>query len=262
MADSTEEKKLNLSKKRSRGSGTQSDIKKQKDSKDLVTHKRVRDLKSEDTSEEDNEVDDEVIELAKGKKSNIGIFLLIICAIVVVILFILFRGGRHKEIDKSDSSIANPANSEILTPQTSTPPVVDDASVGTQDFTKDTNRVSSSPLTDPDLFVEDLYGLTVRVDYTVEQIQDIADFVSYTKHRGTWGGGLELYYLDAEYKGSKYVVQVPFKYYKELDDVGIVPVKMEVLRIKNETGDGYLTVVSYMCLDEETLQAILKTQNK
>ena len=76
------------------------------------------------------------------------------------------------------------------------------------------------------------------------------------------GRSLELYYLDAEYKGKKYVIQVPFKYYKELDDSGIIPVKMEVLRIQSETDGTYLSVVSYMCLDEKTLENVLKTQNK
>ena len=58
------------------------------------------------------------------------------------------------------------------------------------------------------------------------------------------------------------VVQVPFKYYKELDDIGIVPVSMEVLTITNQADGANLTVISYMCLDEKVLQEVLKQQSK
>ena len=110
--------------------------------------------------------------------------------------------------------------------------------------------------------MEDIFGLTTRVDYTVKSITNVADFVSYEKHRGTWGGGLELYWLDVEYKDKKYVVQVPFRYYKELDDVGIVPVRMEVLSILSQSDGSQMTVISYMCLDEEVLKDVLKQQSK
>lgn len=180
--------------------------------------------------------------------------------ILVIAVFLLFRGGRNK----NPLDIPEPTPTATSTPyypmpsqepQASTPP-----KLGTQDFTGNTNMKTSDRLDDPDMFVEDIYGLTTRVDYTVNSITNVADFVSYTKHRGTWGGGLELYWLEATYKNNKYVIQIPFKYYKELDETGIVPVKMEVLSIEGATPNEPLTVISYMCLDEETLKEILKSQ--
>ena len=221
----------------------------------------------EEEEDYDEEDDDEIITSSlqnggKGTPNVIFIGVAVIVVILVVVLFVVFRGRVGKDpapispdpgttqTDSSNSSEAPP------------PDVGEDPNVGTQDFTQNTNNTADTELTDPEGFTKDLYGLTTRVDYTVSKIQSAADFVSYTKKRGTWGGGLELYYLEAEYKGYKYVVQVPFQYYKELDEVGIVPVKMEVLRIKPDTGEDYLTVVSYMCLDEETLKSILKSQTK
>lgn len=223
-----------------------------------------------DDDEEDlepDEDDDEIIsESIRQRKSGSGMDIKTIVGIaavvvVVVIAALLFLGSRSK----NNEPVTDPNPPPVSEPNGSdgpTEPDIDAPSIGTQDFSKDTNNKSDSAMTDPENFTKDIYGLTTRVDYDVAQIQSAADFVNYTKCRGTWGGGLELYYLDAEYRGSHYVVQVPFKYYKELDDTGIVPVKMEVLRIKSDTSSDYLTIISYMSLDEATLQQVLKSQKK
>ena len=214
--------------------------------------------------EEDDEEDDDILSgiPERGKNKNNMLFIVAGIAVVVVVVFvfiIFFMGGRNE-----------PAQQETTQPQQTTQqqatqqPVEETLpeGVGTQDFTQNTTMTNSDVLTNPDQYTQDIYGLTTRVDYTVNRISNVADFVSYTKHRGTWGGGLELYWLEAEYHGSKYVIQVPFEYYKELDDTGIVPVKMEVLTIAGTTADETLTVISYMCLDEETLESVLKSQSK
>ena len=214
--------------------------------------------------EEDDEEDDDILSgiPERGKNKNNMLFIVAGIAVVVVVVFvfiIFFMGGRNE-----------PAQQETTQPQQTTQqqatqqPVEETLpeGVGTQDFTQNTTMTNSDVLTNPVQYTQDIYGLTTRVDYTVNRISNVADFVSYTKHRGTWGGGLELYWLEAEYHGSKYVIQVPFEYYKELDDTGIVPVKMEVLTIAGTTADETLTVISYMCLDEETLESVLKSQSK
>lgn len=207
----------------------------------------------------------------RGNSNNTLLFIVLGVALVVIVafVFLLFVGRGGKESTPTNNpdptqSVQQGGTSGQSSQATATPASGSDnlSGMGTQDFTQNTNMTTSDILTNPDQYVEDLYGLTTRVDYTVSSISNIADFVSYEKHRGTWGGGLELYWLDADYKGNHYVVQVPFQYYKELDDTGIVPVKMEVLTIAGSTPDEKLTVISYMCLDEETLKDILKTQSK
>ena len=223
-----------------------------------------RDTKRQAPVDDDEDEDDDILSgiSERGKNRNNLLFIVIGVAVVVVIvfLFIVFLAGRGGDSGDEPNNTLQPVQTQVVATQQVQPTPTVPGDLGTQDFTQNTTMTNSNVLTNPDQYIEDIYGLTTRVDYTVNRISSVADFVSYTKHRGTWGGGLELYWLDAEYKGSKYVIQVPFEYYKELDDVGIVPVRMEVLTIEGNTPTENLTVISYMCLDEEVLQDILDEQ--
>lgn len=234
------------------------------------------DDEDDDGDDDEGVEDDEIIQtVAKGGKANPMKNKMVVGAIVVVIgvifLFLLFRGIGNRGNDEQEPSPADETVTQEPTeqaPPAEQPPTVpeapevvpEDTNIGMQDFTQNTTMMSDSEMSDPDDFTKDIYGLTLRVNFEVSAIQSAVDMVNYTKHRGTWGGGLELYYLDVTYNNSKYVMQIPFEYYKELDDTGIVPVKMEVLRVKSETDDSYLTVISYMELDEATLTTILRSQ--
>lgn len=252
-----ERKKLNLKNSRRKDGNTSSQSTRHVDDEGSSYHSR-QPLLEEDDSDVDEIINSSVKE--KGKPQTALVLALGIGIVVlVVLLFLLFRlGSKNKEVitDKPGS------DNTIIVSTESNPPVESEEplGVGVQDFTQDTNMTTSDTLTDPEEFVQDIYGLTTRVDYTVDEIIEAADFVSYTKHRGTFGHGLEIYWLEATYKESEYVIQVPFKYYKELDDVGIVPVKMEVLRVKSNADGSMLTIISYMSLDEKTLETILKSQ--
>lgn len=226
-----------------------------------AARKSKNDLLEDEESEDD---DDEILaEMDSGGKGNTPILFIVagvLVVLVVVVAFLLLSGrGKNKEPDTSGQTPPPPSSSSQVDTSTGQDPLT---GLGTQDFTKDTNWTSSSELVNPDLYTEDIHGLTTRVDYTVKSINNIADFVSYEKRRGTWGGGLELYWLDATYQGHKYVVQVPFKYYKELAETGIIPVQMEVLSIAGASEGQTLNVISYMTLDEQTLKDILKQQSK
>lgn len=210
--------------------------------------------------EGDGEEEDEIIQASiksqKSGKINPVVYAVVaaVCVVVVVIIFLLVNGKRGND----DPTPLSPGES---TQPTATVGPTDDpkpTGIGIQDFTQNTTMTSDSPLSNPDGFVEDINGLTTRVEYEVMGINNITDFVNYTKRRGTWGGGLELYWLDCTYKNAKYVIQVPFQYYKELDETGIVPVKMEVLQVKQPTGET-LIIISYMSLDEATLKNLLKS---
>lgn len=215
--------------------------------------------------DDDTDDEDEIIQESLSGQNDSGaskykmMFIAGGVVVGVIVVFLLFRGMFGGKPNTPPDNPAQPSQSEEPGPAVDP---IGNPNVGTQDFTTNSTMQSSSALTSPDDFLKDINGLTTRVDYTVSDIQSAADFVSYTKHRGTWGGGLELYWLECTYKSAQYVVQVPFRYYKELDDEGIVPVKMEVLRIKSETSDEYLTIISHMALDEATLKSILKSQSK
>lgn len=254
--------------------------KRNEDSKDKQTtsQAKVSEVTSSDITVDDNDSALDGLNIQKGSSKALFVVVGAVVVVVVVLLFLLFAPGKSEspdtQIELPDSSAQQPNDPELnqgtdedteaLTQDSgeTVDESLSDDSLGTQNFLENTTMQTSDVLTDPNMYIEDLYGLTTRVDYVVEKISNVADFVSYEKHRGTWGGGLELYWLDAEYKGQHYVVQVPFEYYKELDDVGIVPVKMEVLTIKGSAEGEKLNVISYMCLDAEVLEDILKQQVK
>lgn len=255
MAEEKKRRSLNLGSGDSSGHSTKKSIVAEKSKKPA---KSATTLMDDSDTEEDDDDDDILSDVeSKGKNKNNMLFIVVgaIAIVVVVLLFLLFSGvGRRSQPAPIETG---PQSTVVPTPQ-ATPGLPD--GIGTQDFSQNTTMTTSDTLTNPDAFVEDIYGLSTRVDYTVNRISNVADFVSYEKHRGTWGGGLELYWLDVTYQNKKYVIQVPFEYYKELDDVGIVPVRMEVLTIEGNTPTENLTVISYMCLDEEVLQDILDEQ--
>ena len=236
-----------------------------------------------DPLNDEDEDDDEEIEAAVSKKGDNKIVFVVAAVIVVcfvIVGFIIFggKGEPNNAVDDPGSMPASsqsqsqndsqqiPQQSQTSDPQgdqsTEVPAPNEDPNVGIQDFTQNTTMTTSGTPTSGDEFIKDLYGLSTRVDYTVDNIYEATDFVNYEKKRGTWDGGLELYYLDATYKGRQYVVQIPFKYYKELDDIGTVPVKMEVLRIKGSSSEDDRTIISYMTLDEKVLETVMKSATK
>lgn len=112
---------------------------------------------------------------------------------------------------------------------------------GLPDVEKGDHNTNTGSVEDPGDFLKDINGSQIPKHYEVKKINYETDFVSYTKKRGVTGDGVELLWLDAEYKGNPYVIQVPFKVWKELDETGITVVNMEVLTI-----DKNLKVISNM----------------
>lgn len=137
--------------------------------------------------------------------------------------------GSTSTIPESSSSSSNSSSSQ------------NSATAGLPNFNTNTNMKSDSPVSDYSEFVKNLEGEYVKVDYTVSRIDTKDDFVNYKKYRTVTGTGVELYWLDVVYKERSYTITVPFKVYKELDDVGIVPVTMEVLVLTDNS-----EIISYM----------------
>lgn len=137
--------------------------------------------------------------------------------------------GSTSTIPESSSSNSSSSSSQ------------NSATAGLPNFNTNTNMKSDSPVSDYSEFVKNLEGEDVKVDYTVSRIDTKDDFVNYKKYRTVTGTGVELYWLDVVYKERSYTITVPFKVYKELDDVGIVPVTMEVLVLTDNS-----EIISYM----------------
>ena len=218
-----------------------------------------------ESNEEEQELEEEPIQPSK-KKTIIVVISAVIVALLIIAIAVTFLLKSKKKVEEVPQPpvVQQEQPTTPVQPENTQQPIANQTSpadnLGIQDFTGDTNMTTSNELDDIDEELEDLFGLSLRVDYTVSKIETITDFVNYEKKRGTWGGGLEVYYLDATYHGNKYFVQVPYKYYKELEDTGIVPVSMEVLRINSNTGTRHDETVgdSYMKLDSKTLESVMK----
>lgn len=89
--------------------------------------------------------------------------------------------------------------------------------------------------------LKDITGTTVPTNYKVETSEIVTDFINYEKFRAITGTGLEFYWLEAEYKGQKYKVQVPYSIFSKLDAKGITVVDAEVLSL-----EGGSKMVTYM----------------
>ena len=113
--------------------------------------------------------------------------------------------------------------------------------------TAQASDTTSATVYSPDDFIKDLNGLDISAVYEVGDISYVYDYVSYEKRRALIDDGMELYWLEAEYQGKKYRIEIPFTYFKNLRSSGICRVMVEVLTLKNGG-----KVISYMRYEGET----------
>lgn len=67
------------------------------------------------------------------------------------------------------------------------------------------------------------------------RITTVKDGVSYTKHRSVLGDGVEVYWVDGEYKGRKVTFTIPYSIYQVIDTSGVMDVTVEVVTDKNNS---------------------------
>ena len=87
---------------------------------------------------------------------------------------------------------------------------------GLPNMNVNTNMTSDTPVTDYKDFVSSIDGKQQDVNYEVSRIETAIDFVNYTKRRGVTGTGVELYWLEADYKNRPYVFKFHLKYLRNL----------------------------------------------
>lgn len=197
--------------------------------------------------------------------------------IVVLALVLLFKdqpksdnkdeGNTLGQVPKQEQSTDNNTNLSDATGGSATVPTqqpgvqpdltMQDGNInpGLPDTQNGNKMNNSGALSDPKSFISDVNGNKIPKDFVVQRIADETDFVNYTKRRGMTGDGVELLWLDAQYKGIPYSVQVPFKIWRELDPQGITVVDMEVMYLESGA-----KVVSYMSV-KPNYKEILEDKN-
>ena len=112
---------------------------------------------------------------------------------------------------------------------------------GESNYEESTQSTTTPKVFDPDDMLKDINGVDISATYNVISRDYVYDYVSYTAKRGIIDDGMEIYWLEAEYCGKKYRIQVPFYYFKDFSEKGVCRVQIEVLNIE---GGG--KVISYM----------------
>lgn len=128
--------------------------------------------------------------------------------------------GQDTSTDWDETPVSNDRVDGVIVP-------------GITDISGDTVNQNTTVVSS-DNFVKDLNSLPVNEFYQIEEIYTTVDFISYEKKRAITDEGIELYWLEALYKGKKAKVQVPFRIFKELDEVGVTVVDVEVVRVRPE----------------------------
>ncbi len=212
-----------------------------------------------------NEVDDlnTTEETSQQKKKIDPKLLLIVVATVVILLivFMAFKSGGDAVDDSSEEEVQ--ASTELPASTNSGDGLEDDSgnsvynsdgttkdangiNPGITDYDDATNNQTGATVYSASDYIKDLNGLDVSAVYNVESIDFVEDYVSYETRRAITDDGMEMYWLEANYNGKAYRIQIPFYYYRSLGTSGICKVNVEVLTL---VGGG--KVVSYMQVIQE-----------
>ena len=204
-----------------------------------------------DQDELDDLRDEETVTKPKNKK----VLVIAGVAVAMVIGCVLFarRGVSNEEETPQGSQEVNEISTENDTVQNNGVYDEDGNTIdpngitpGQPDYQHSTNNTTSSRVFDVNDYVKDINGLDVSAVYQEASLEYVIDYVSYVAHRGLVDNGMEMYWLDVEYNGLKYKMQVPFYYFKDLKETGICRVEMEIIH----TMDGG-KVISYMHIVSE-----------
>ena len=196
------------------------------------------------------------------KKFDTKLILIIVAVAVVLLIFIMAIMNKNKDSEE-DTGEAIQQGTETSTVVYDEDGFAEDSGnsvYNTDGTTKDanginpgitnydeaTNNQTGATVYSASDFIKDLNGLDVSAVYNVESIDFVEDYVSYETRRAITDEGMEMYWLEADYNGKSYRIQIPFYYYRSLGTSGICKVNVEVLTL---VGGG--KVVSYMQVIQE-----------
>lgn len=207
----------------------------------------IQNKKPDDNDEKKDDVKD-VDELKSTKESTFNSKKMIVIGAVVLVVVVIIASIISGGSDESNTQ-QTPAKS-IVTPNPSAEIDGDGTVSGTSDGSKtdlDKNSDSfvqgdpqysadgdktSAKVYSADDYIKDLQGADVPAIFSVNSMDYIKTHVSYVAKRAIIDDGMEMYWLDVTYKKKKYRMQVPYYYFKSLEDEGICRVEIEVLNLE------------------------------
>lgn len=210
---------------------------------DEVTEEVPRPKTKED-SKNDNSSDYELYrEEKKDKGKNVMLFCVIFCVVIVLVcvgVVVISKVSSNKQNKELKEQVSQ--YQQALDEAKSSSNTQRDTKAGAPNLNSNTTDENKASVTG-DQLVTNLNGQKVDTNYKVKNIQTVRDYINYTKYRTVTGTGLEFYWLNATYKENTYIVQVPYQVFKELDDVGITLVDVEVTTLDDGNNSE---IVTYM----------------
>lgn len=194
--------------------------------------------------QEAEEVVDDLTSATDEKVSsspNMKVIVIGVAAIILIVILLSQVFGNRTKTNEASTDAEPTTSSETVSTNTTGISAEDEIVPGAPDYSKSENTMTTGDIHDASEYIKDLNGLDISAVYNVASIDYVDDYVSYETRRAITDDGMEMYWLEADYKGKKYRVQVPFYYFKDLGTDGICRVRVEVLTLS----DGG-TVISYM----------------
>lgn len=135
-----------------------------------------------------------------------------------------------QQVQQQTQEPTGPTDAELLQQQ------LNEANIGAtavSQYTSD-DKTNTTAITSDTFSTKDLTGKDVPENYVVKAITSVVEFIPYTKHRATTGSGVELYWLEGEFRGEPCKFTVSYSIFKELPDSGAVPCNVEIVQTTDE----------------------------
>lgn len=182
-------------------------------------YERSEEVQYKRTSSPSRQVDKKSKGLIIGCLSVVGL----LCMVIVILLI---KNGTNKDPNNQDTQ---QSQGIVQTEQQE-----EELTAGKADLNKSNGQtINKAGLTDKEELVTDLNKNIVDKNYNVKYINTKRDYVNYKKHRSVMDKGLEVYWFDVIYLNRHYVMQVPYRYFNEMREEGIIEVDLEVLTLED-----------------------------
>ena len=182
------------------------------------------------------------------QKSNKNTIIIIaVVAVIVIIIIAMLKSLMTPEepIEMTDTGQVDGTTQEAATTTaqgaTTEYEISTEVAVGLPEFDDRENGSTSATVYSANDYIKDLNGNDIPAVYNVASRSYVKDFANYEAKRAILADGMEMYWLEIQYKNKPYRCQVPYYVFKDLETTGICVVEIEVLTL-----EGGEQVISYM----------------
>lgn len=208
-----------------------------------------------ETKDSTNKVESLVDKNVTQKSNKNTIIIIAVVAVIVIIIIAMLKSLMTPEepIEMTDTGQVDGTTQEAATTTaqeaatttaqgaTTEHEISTEVTVGLPEFDDRENGSTSATVYSANDYIKDLNGSDIPAVYNVASRSYVKDFANYEAKRAILADGMEMYWLEIQYKNKPYRCQVPYYVFKDLETTGICVVEIEVLTL-----EGGEQVISYM----------------